>query len=232
MSEEYKNLTIKDWALEDRPREKMIKRGINSLSDAELLAILIKSGTKKENAVAIAQRILLSANSNLNELGKYTLADFTSTKGIGEAKGITIMAALELGRRRKQAEALNRPKIESSSDIIEIFQPQLADLPHEEFWVLFLNRANKVIDQARITQGGVTGTVFDIKLILKSAIEKLALSIIVCHNHPSGNPKPSEQDIRITQKLKEASQLFEITLLDHIIITDSECYSFADSGDL
>lgn len=230
MSEEYKNLTIKDWALEDRPREKMLKRGINSLSDAELLAILIKSGTKNENAVAIAQRILLSANSNLNELGKYSLTDFTSTKGIGEAKGLTIMAALELGRRRKQTEAFNRTKIESSKDIIEIFQPQLADLPHEEFWVLFLNRANKVIDQSRITQGGITGTIFDIKLILKSAIEKLASSIIVCHNHPSGNPKPSEQDIKITQRLKEASQLFEISLLDHIIITDSECYSFADNG--
>ena len=232
MPADYKNLTIKDWALEDRPREKMIKRGIGSLSDAELLAILIKSGTKNENAVAIAQRILLSANSNLNELGKFTLADFISTKGIGEAKGITIMAALEIGRRRKQSEALNRPKIESSIDIIEIFQPQLADLPHEEFWVLFLNRANKVIDQARITQGGVTGTIFDIKLIMKSALEKLASSIIICHNHPSGNPKPSEQDIKITQKLKEATQIFEIALLDHIIITDSECYSFADNGNL
>ncbi len=232
MPTDYKNLTIKDWALEDRPREKMIKRGIGSLSDAELLAILIKSGTKNENAVAIAQRILLSANSNLNELGKFTLTDFISTKGIGEAKGITIMAALELGRRRKQSEALNRQKIESSNDIIEIFQPQLADLPHEEFWVLFLNRANKVIDQARITQGGVTGTIFDIKLIMKSAIEKLASSIIIAHNHPSGNPKPSEQDIKITQKLKEAAQIFEIALLDHIIVTDSECYSFADNGNL
>lgn len=232
MSAEYKNLTIKDWALEDRPREKMIKRGINSLSDAELLAILIKTGTKNENAVAIAQRILLDVNNNLNELAKYNLTDFTTTKGIGEAKGITIMAALELGRRRKHTEALNRAKIRSSNDIIEIFQPQLADLPHEEFWVLFLNRANKVIDQARITQGGITGTVFDIKLILKSAIERLASSIIVCHNHPSGNPKPSEQDIRITNKLKEASLLFEISLLDHVIITDSECYSFADNGNL
>jgi DNA repair protein RadC len=232
MSSEYKNLTIKDWAVEDRPREKMIKRGVGSLSDAELLAILIKSGTKNENAVAIAQRILLSANSNLNELGKYTLSDFTSTKGIGEAKGITILAALELGRRRKLAEALNRPKIQSSTDIVEIFQPQLADLPHEEFWVLYLNRANKVIDQSKITQGGVTGTIFDIKLILKSAVEKLASSIIICHNHPSGNPKPSEQDIRITQKLKEACQIFEINLLDHIIITDSECYSFADNGNM
>ncbi len=227
---EYKNLTIKDWALEDRPREKMIKRGIGSLSDAELLAILINTGTKNESAVAIAQRILTSANNNLNELGKRSLTDFTSTKGIGEAKGITIMAALELGRRRKQTEALSRPKIQSSSDIIEIFQPQLADLPHEEFWVLYLNRANKVIDQSRITQGGVTGTIFDIKLIMKSAIEKLASSIIICHNHPSGNPKPSEQDIKITQKLKEAALVFEINLLDHIIITDSECYSFADSG--
>lgn len=227
---EYKNLTIKDWALEDRPREKMIKRGIGSLSDAELLAILIKSGTKNENAVTIAQRILTSVNNNLNELGKKSLTDFTSTKGIGEAKGITIMAALELGRRRKQTEALIRPKIGSSSDIIEIFQPLLADLPHEEFWVLYLNRANKVMDQSRITQGGITGTIFDIKLIMKSALEKLASSIIICHNHPSGNPKPSEQDIRITHKLKEASQIFEINLLDHIIITDSECYSFADNG--
>lgn len=232
MPTEYKNLTIKDWALEDRPREKMIKRGIGSLSDAELLAILIKSGTKNENAVAIAQRILLTANSNLNELGKFNLKDFTNTKGIGEAKGITIMAALELGRRRKQAVALNRPKIESSHDIIEIFQPLLADLPHEEFWVLFLNRANKVIDQTKVTQGGITGTIFDIKLIMKSAIERLASSIIICHNHPSGNPKPSEQDIRITQKLKEAAQLFDINLLDHIIITDSECYSFADNGSI
>lgn len=230
MATEYKNLTIKDWALEDRPREKMIKKGIGSLSDAELLAILIKSGTKNENAVAIAQRVLLSANSNLNELGKLTLADFTSTKGIGEAKGITIMAALELGRRRKHSEAINRSKVQSSSDIIEIFQAQLADLPHEEFWVLFLNRANKIIDQTRITQGGVTGTIFDIKLIMKAAIEKLASSIIICHNHPSGNPKPSEQDIKITHKLKEAAQVFEISLLDHIIITDSECYSFADNG--
>lgn len=232
MSEEYKNLTIKDWALEDRPREKMIKKGIGSLSDAELLAILIKSGTKNENAVAIAQRILSSANNNLNELGKLTLKDFIATKGIGEAKGITIMAALELGRRRKQTDSLTRPRIQSSQDVIDIMQGQLADLPHEEFWVLYLNRANKVIDQSRITQGGVTGTIFDIKLIMKSALEKLASSIIICHNHPSGNPKPSEQDIKITHKLKDAAQVFEIALLDHIIITDSECYSFADNGNL
>jgi len=232
MSTEYKNLTIKDWALEDRPREKMVKKGVGSLSDAELLAILIKSGTKNENAVAIAQRILLSANSNLNELGKLSLSNLTSNKGIGKAKGVTIMAALELGRRRKQSEALTRTKIQSSNDIVQIFQSQLADLPHEEFWVLFLNRGNKVIDQSRITQGGVTGTIFDIKLIMKAAIEKLASSIIICHNHPSGNPKPSEQDIKITQKLKEAAKVFEISLLDHIIVTDTECYSFADSGNL
>ncbi|MHC1703065.1 MAG: DNA repair protein RadC [Tenuifilaceae bacterium] len=232
MSTEYKNLTIKDWALEDRPREKMVKKGVGSLSDAELLAILIKSGTKNENAVAIAQRILLSANSNLNELGKLSLSNLTSNKGIGKAKGVTIMAALELGRRRKQSEALTRTKIQSSNDIVQIFQSQLADLPHEEFWVLFLNRGNKVIDQSRITQGGVTGTIFDIKLIMKAALEKLASSIIICHNHPSGNPKPSEQDIKITQKLKEAAKVFEISLLDHIIVTDTECYSFADSGNL
>jgi len=230
MTVEYKNLTIKEWALEDRPREKMIQKGVGSLSDAELLAILIGSGTKNETAVTVAQRILSTASNNLNELGKFTIKELTNLKGIGEAKAITIMAALELGRRRKKAEALDRQKIQSSSDVIEIFQPLLADLPHEEFWVLFLNRANKIIDQAKITQGGTTGTIFDVKMIIKSAIDKLASSIIICHNHPSGNQKPSDQDISITKKLKEASALMDISLLDHIIITDKDCYSFADNG--
>ncbi len=230
MTADYKNLTIKEWALEDRPREKMIQKGVGSLSDAELLAILIGSGTKNETAVAIAQRILSTASNNLGELGKFSLKEFTSIKGIGEAKAISIMAALELGRRRKRAEALDRQKIQSSADVVEIFQPLLADLPHEEFWVLYLNRANKIIDQSRITQGGTTGTIFDVKLIIKTAVEKLASSMIICHNHPSGNQKPSDQDINITKKLKEASALMDITLLDHIIITDKECFSFADSG--
>ena len=229
---DYENLKITQWALEDRPREKMMQKGLGSLSDAELIAILIGSGTRNETAVSLGQRILKTADNNLNELGKFTLTDFTSIKGIGEAKAITIMAAIELGRRRKRSEALNRKQITSSSDVIEVFQPLLADLPHEEFWVLFLNRANKIIDKQRITQGGVTGTIFDVKLILKAAIERLASSLIVCHNHPSGNKSPSEQDIQITSKLKDASRLFDISLLDHVIVTDSVCYSFADNGAL
>ncbi|MBN1988434.1 MAG: DNA repair protein RadC [Bacteroidales bacterium] len=229
---DYENLKITQWALEDRPREKMMQKGLGSLSDAELIAILIGSGTRNETAVSLGQRILKTADNNLNELGKFTLTDFTAIKGIGEAKAITIMAAIELGRRRKRSEALNRKQITSSSDVIEVFQPLLADLPHEEFWVLFLNRANKIIDKQRITQGGVTGTIFDVKLILKAAIERLASSLIVCHNHPSGNKSPSEQDIQITSKLKDASRLFDISLLDHVIVTDSVCYSFADNGAL
>lgn len=229
---DYENLKITQWALEDRPREKMMQKGLGSLSDAELIAILIGSGTRNETAVSLGQRILKTADNNLNELGKFALTDFTSIKGIGEAKAITIMAAIELGRRRKRSEALNRKQITSSSDVIEVFQPLLADLPHEEFWVLFLNRANKIIDKQRITQGGVTGTIFDVKLILKAAIERLASSLIVCHNHPSGNKSPSEQDIQITSKLKDASRLFDISLLDHVIVTDSVCYSFADNGAL
>jgi DNA repair protein RadC len=232
MAEEYKNLTIKEWALEDRPREKMMQKGVASLSDAELLAILIGSGTRNETAVAIARRILSAVNNNLNELGKQTLGDLTKTKGIGEARAITIMAALELGRRRKREDVLSRERISSSQDVIDMFQPQLADLPHEEFWVVFLNRANRVIDRLRITQGGVAGTIFDIKLIMKASLERLAASIIVVHNHPSGNPRPSDKDVDITHKLRDAAKLFDTSLLDHVIITDSTCYSFADSGTL
>lgn len=230
MTTEYKNLTIKEWAIEDRPREKMMIKGVATLSDAELLAILIGSGTKNESAVAISQRILTTVSNNLNELGKFTLKNFKSIKGIGDARAVTIMAALELGRRRNKVEALDRKKIQSSKDVVDLFQPILADLPHEEFWVLLLNRANKIIDQYRITQGGTTSTIFDVKLIIKGALERAASSIIVCHNHPSGNCKPSDHDISITRKLKEAALLMDIALLDHIIITDNECYSFADNG--
>jgi DNA repair protein RadC len=230
MDKQAKNLTIKDWALEDRPREKMISRGIGALTDAELIAILIGSGTQNETAVAISQRILNAANNNLNELGKFTLSDFTQIKGIGEAKGVTIMAALELGRRRKRAEALNRKQIASSKDVVEIFQPQLGDLPHEEFWVLLLNRANRILDQVRVSQGGITGTVVDVRVIMKAAVLASASGIILCHNHPSGNSKPSDEDLKITQKVKLAAQSFDITLLDHIVITDQKCTSLADEA--
>ncbi len=232
MEQEYKRLTIKDWAVEDRPREKMQKKGISSLSDAELIAILLRSGNSDETAVTVAQRLLTLAQNNLNELGKFSLHQITQIKGIGEAKAITVLAALELGRRRKAVEAINRERVTSSHDVVEIFQPMLADLPHEEFWALLLNKANKVIDKVRVSQGGVAGTVVDVRIIVKTAVEKLASSIIIAHNHPSGNPKPSDKDISITKKLKDAANLFDISILDHLIITDNECYSFADNGNL
>ena len=227
---EYKNLSIKDWSLEDRPREKLLSKGISSLSDAELIAIIIGSGTRDESAVELSKRILGSVQHNLNELGKLTVDDLQKYKGIGEAKAIGIVAALELGRRRKLSEIIDRQKITSSHDIYEIFHPLLADLPHEEFWIVLLNRSNKIIERQKISQGGISGTVTDVRLILRMALEKLASSLILCHNHPSGNQQPSEADISITQKVKESSKLMDISLLDHIIITDGSYYSFADEG--
>lgn len=230
MENKEKPLTIKEWAEDDRPREKMINKGVSSLSDAELMAILIGSGTKNETAVAISQRILSSVNNNLNELGKFTLKDLTKTKGIGVAKAVTIMAALELGRRRKISEALNRKQISSSTDVIEIFQPLLSDIPHEEFWVLLLNRANKVIDRFRVSEGGFTATVVDVRKIMQIALENHAIGLILCHNHPSGNHNPSDDDIRITTKIREASNTLDIKLLDHIIVTNNKCFSMADNS--
>ena len=230
MEQKKRALTIKEWALDDRPREKMMIKCIGALSDAELMAILIGSGTRNETAVAISQRILSIANNNLNELGKYYLNDLTKIKGIGPAKAITIMAALELGRRRKASEAINRKQISSSKDVVEIFQPQLADLPHEEFWILLLNRANRIIAQVRVSEGGQTATVVDTRKIMRIVLEYQALGIVLCHNHPSGNHNPSNDDIKITQKLKAAASTLDVNLLDHIIVTDSQCYSMADEG--
>ncbi len=230
MDASQKNLTIKDWAEDDRPREKMATKGTEALSDAELVAILIGSGTQNETAVALAQRILGSAGNSLYQLGRFGLKDLTRLKGIGPAKAITLLAALELGRRRKRAEGINRQTIKSSTDIINLFQPQMADLPHEEFWVLLLNRANRIIETVRISQGGVSGTAIDFRIILKHAINALASGLIICHNHPSGNSNPSNEDISLTSRLKESALLMSISLLDHVIITDQKCYSFADNG--
>lgn len=227
---EYKNLTIKDWALEDRPREKLLGKGINSLTDAELIAILIGSGNKNESAVELSKKVLKGVKNNLNELGKLTVEDLMTLKGIGEAKAITIIAALELGRRRKLADIMEKKKISGSKDVFEFFQPVLADLPYEEFWILLLNRSNKIIEKFKISQGGISGTVIDVRMILKNAIEKLASSIILCHNHPSGNLQPSEADKKITTKLKDAANIMDMQVLDHLIITDSSFYSFADEG--
>jgi len=229
---DYTNLKIKDWAVEDRPREKLLQKGLSSLSDAELIAILISTGTKNESAVELAKKVLKNANNNLNELGKLELNDLIKNKGIGEAKAITIMSALELGRRRKISDILEKQKITCSNDIFELFQPLLGDLPHEEFWILLLNQSNKIIDKFKISQGGVSGTVIDVRLILKNAIEKLASSIILCHNHPSGNKMPSDADNSITQKMADGGKLLDIKVLDHIIIADTEYFRFADEGKL
>jgi DNA repair protein RadC len=225
-----KNLSIKEWSADDRPREKLLAKGIASLSDAELIAIIIGSGTKEESAVDVSKKILNLVSNNLNELGKLGIAELKKIKGIGEAKAISIIAALELGRRRKVSEVTERIKIASSNDIYQLFHPILADLPHEEFWVVFLNRSNKIIDKQKISQGGISGTVTDVRIILKMAIEKFATSLILCHNHPSGNNKPSDADITITKKIKESGTLMDISLLDHLIITDGYYYSFADEG--
>ncbi|MFP4488593.1 MAG: RadC family protein [Bacteroidales bacterium] len=224
------SLKIKEWALEDRPREKLLYKGISSLSDAELLAILIGSGNNENSAVDLAREILKIAGNNLNRLGKLDVHDLVELKGIGTAKAINILAALELGRRRKSAEIIESAKIRSSNDVYTIFHPLLADLTHEEFWLLYLNRSNKILSRYKLSQGGISGTITDVRLLIKKAVELLASAVIICHNHPSGNLEPSEADTRITQKIKEAAGYFDISLLDHLIITDNGYYSYADNG--
>ena len=223
-------IKITEWAPSDRPREKLIEKGAAALSDAELLAILISSGTKSKSAVDLGRELLALAGNNLNSLGRLGIPELKALQGIGEAKAVTIAAALELGRRRKLAEAPENGQIKSSADVFNIFQPLLADLTHEEFWILFLNRSNKPINRMKISQGGISGTVTDVRIIMKKAVENLASGLIVCHNHPSGNNNPSESDIQITQKIREAGTLLDVQLLDHIIIAGSAYYSFADNG--
>lgn len=230
MEEETKSLTIKSWAEEDRPREKLLSKGRHVLTDAELIAILIGSGTKKESAVELAKRILGHFGNNLNELAKLSVQDLVKFKGIGEAKAISIGAALELGRRRKEAATAKREKITSSKDIFDFFHAAFMDLAYEEFHVLLLNRSNYIIRKELISRGGIAGTVVDPKIIFKIALEHMACAIILCHNHPSGNLRPSNEDISLTKKLKEAGTLLEIPILDHIIISDSSYFSFADEG--
>lgn len=230
MEELEKTLTIKSWAEEDRPREKLLSKGRHVLTDAELIAILIGSGSRNESAVELSKRILAQYGNNLNELAKLSVNDLTKFKGIGEAKAISIVSALELGRRRKESDIVKREKITSSKDIFEVFHAQFMDLPHEEFHVLLLTRSNAIIRKEFISRGGVSGTIVDPKIIFKIALEHLASSIILCHNHPSGNLRPSDQDISLTKKLKEAGALLEIPILDHLIISNTGYFSFADEG--
>lgn len=221
---------IKLWAHEDRPREKFLLKGKHTLSDAELMAILIGSGTKDESAVDLSRKILLAAGNDLFNLGKFTANDFKKFKGIGIAKALTLASALELGRRRKFSEKQESVKIRCSTDAYEAMRHKFTDLQHEEFHIVYLNRSNQIIMAEMLSAGGTKGTVVDVKMIMKSALEKLASSLILFHNHPSGNSQPSNEDIIVTKKIVEAAKYFDITVADHLIIFDSGYTSFADEG--
>lgn len=224
-------LSIKTWAEEDRPREKLLLKGKSALSDAELIAILLRTGVTGNSALDIAKKILHRVNGDLNELGKLSVSDLKKMeKGLGDTKSITIVAALELGRRRQATEVREKPQLRFSKDIFDYIYPELADLKHEEFFVIYLNRSNRVISHKNISSGGVAGTVADSKIILKHAVELLASSIVAVHNHPSGNIQPSAEDKKLTATLKDAAKLFDITLLDHLIIGDRRYFSFADEA--
>ncbi len=223
-------LTIKSWSLDDRPREKLVSKGKKTLSDAELIAILIGSGNREESAVALSKRILNTVKGNINALAKLSVEQLTNFKGIGEAKAISIITALELGKRRQLEVALEKPKITCSKDAYNLLQPVIGDLHHEEFWVLFLNNSNKVLENKLISKGGLTATIVDVRLLFKRALELGAVAIIVSHNHPSGKLEPSEQDKLLTKKIKEAGSTLDIKVLDHLIITEKAYFSFADEG--
>lgn len=222
--------SIKTWAKDDRPREKLLLNGPATLSNSELLAILIHNGSRDKTAVDLAKEILRLGHDNLVELGRLSINDLTKVKGIGEAKAITIAAALELGRRRQSSLSLEKAVISSSSDIAAFLQIRLKDYRHEVFAVIFLNRANKVNHFEIISEGGITGTVADPRIILRRALEQDAVSVILCHNHPSGSLKPSRADEQLTVKIREAARYFDIAVLDHIIVSDSGYFSFADEG--
>ena len=224
------HLTIKAWAEEDRPREKLLLKGKHSLTDAELVAILIGTGSAEETAVDLARRILTDNSNDLNSLGKLNVHELKKFKGIGEAKAVSIVAALELGRRRKELKELKREKLLTSKEVVSLMQPLLGDLQHEEFWIILLNRANYILGKHQISIGGMSGTVADPRVIFKTAIENKATSIILCHNHPSGNVQPSSADIQLTKNIYEGGKVLEITVLDHIIVTQHGFYSFADEG--
>jgi len=226
----YRSGALKTWAVEERPREKVMANGIQFLSDSELLAILLGSGNRDMTVVELARQLLQNVNNNLHELGRQSVNDLMKTKGVGPAKAITILAAMELGRRRTGMHHIEKISVKSSRTVFDLFHPLLGDLEHEEFWLLMLNRANRVLGRYKVSQGGLAGTVIDTRIILKKALDNLATSIIVCHNHPSGNNQPSDADVKITEKLKKASEMLEIKLLDHVIIADKSYFSFADEG--
>lgn len=230
MKNEDKYFSIKHWSEDDQPREKLLYKGKSVLSDAELIAILIGSGSRNESAVDLCKRILQQNNNQLHQLQKQTVQQLMQFKGIGEAKAITIVAALELAKRLQLSETKELTKIGTSADVCKLMQPLIGDLPHEEFWVLLLNNSNKVIYKLQLSKGGLTQTVVDIRLIYKTALEHLATALILVHNHPSGQLNPSQADNDITQKIKQSGNTLDIKLLDHLIITQKDYFSFADEG--
>ena len=221
---------ITNWSEDDKPREKLMLKGKSVLSDAELIAILIGSGSRNESAVDLSKKILASVDNNLNALGKVSISQLMNFKGIGEAKAISIIAALELGRRRRAEEVVELKKVTSSKVIFEIMQPIIGELPHEEFWIIYLNNSNKIISKSQLSKGGITGTLVDVRIVFKTALEMGATALILCHNHPSGTLVPSDADKQITRKLKLAGESLEIKVLDHLIVTEASYFSFADEG--
>lgn len=221
---------IRQWANDDKPREKLLYKGSEALSDSELLAILINEGSKEKSAVELAKEVIRLGKNNLNELGKISIKELMKIKGIGEAKAITIAAALELGRRRQAGNSLEKLVVTNSNDVANYLQTFLKDYRHEVFAVIFLNRANKINHFEIISKGGISGTVADPRIILKKALEEDAVNVILCHNHPSGSLKPSKADEELTIKIKEAAKYFDIKVIDHIIVSDNGYYSFADEG--
>ena len=223
-------LTIKSWALDDRPREKLLAKGKQALSDAELIAILIGSGNREETAVALSKRILQQVGNTLHQLAKLSVAELMQFKGIGEAKAIAIVTALEIGKRRHFEDKEVLPKITCSKDVFSLMRGVIGDLAHEEFWVLYVNNSNKVLAKHQLSKGGLTATLVDVRLLFKKALELYSVGIILCHNHPSGKLNPSKSDIQLTQKIKEAGSTLDIKILDHLIITEKAYFSFADEG--
>lgn len=227
---EHTNFPITNWSEDDKPREKLMLKGKAALSDAELIAILIGSGSRSESAVELSKRILKSVDNNLNALGKLSIAQLMLFKGIGEAKAISMIAAMELGRRRRTEDAIELTKVTSSKVVFEIMQPIIGELPHEEFWIVYLNNSNKILSKSQLSKGGITGTLVDVRIVFKSALEMGATALILCHNHPSGTLVPSDADKQITKKLKLAGDSLEIKVLDHLIITETDYFSFVDEG--
>lgn len=227
---ENSNLPISQWAEDDKPREKLMLKGKIALSDAELIAILIGSGSRNESAVELSKRILASSDNNLSALGKFSIEQLMQFKGIGEAKAITIVAAMELGRRRRSEEARVLTKVNSSKVVFDLMQPLIGELLHEEFWVLCLNNSNKITHKFQLSKGGMTATVVDMRLMFKTLLEQNATALILVHNHPSGAVKPSEADIKITERIKVAAKQLEFSLLDHLIVSEHTYFSFADEG--